>query len=256
MFFNGTRNWSTFEIGYATSSDGLTWEKYAGNPVFQADGTGFDADAVGLGAILVEGDTWVLYYMGQTSVGIGGPIGRATAPSPTGPWTRSEDPVLAVGGHNEWDAYGGTPISVIATDEGYVMYYLGLGLPITTELRDNIGRATSPDGVIWTKYDAPSTTEPPYTESDPVLAIGLEGWEMSNLYDSAVGRTADGWEMFFSEKGMSDDYELIVYRIGYATSADGIHWTKSTNFPILSAEDDQVAPFGGNVVVELIPRER
>lgn len=249
MFYTATTSsWDTFETGYATSADGLTWEKYAGNPVFQADGTGFDAAAVGTGPVLVEGSTWVLYYTGESKVGVGGPVGRATAPAPTGPWTRSEDPVLEVGSPEEWDAFGSAPLSVIATGKGYVMYYMGLGVRITTEKNAMIGRATSPDGITWTKYNDPTTTDHPYAESDPVLQIGLEGWEMNNLYGSSVGQTTEGWEMFYTEKGFSNDQKITAYRVGYATSDDGIHWTKDAGFPVLSYKDDPAAPFAGNIV--------
>ncbi|HVO68526.1 MAG TPA: hypothetical protein VMT24_00690 [Aggregatilineaceae bacterium] len=249
MFYTGTRpGWPTFEIGYATSTDGLTWEKYAGNPVFKADGTGFDATAVGASPVMVEGDTWVLYYMGEKTVGVGGPIGRATAPDPTGPWTRSEDPVLTSGSQGEWDAWGTIPCSVISTGEGYVMYYLGLGSSISAEVDDMIGMATSPDGITWTKYDDPTTADPPYAESDPVLPLGLEGWQLSNIYEVTVRSTADGWEMFYSEKGWSKDDGVPAYRIGYATSVDGIHWTKYAGFPVLSYKDDPVASLSLHLV--------
>jgi hypothetical protein len=230
---------NTFAIGYATSTDGLVWEKYAANPVFEADGTGFDAAAVGWNAVLVERDTWVLYYMGEKIYGAAGPIGRATAPGPTGPWTRSEDPVLLDGSQNEWDVLGVVPDSIVATGQGYAMYYTGGH--VIAELGSMIGMATSPDGITWTKYNDPATTEPPYAESDPVLPIGLEGWRMTNIYESCVLKTVVGWEMFYSEKGLSKGATVATYRIGYATSGDGIHWTKYDGFPVLSYKDDPAA---------------
>jgi hypothetical protein len=240
MFYSGAASgWPTFEIGYATSRDGLTWERYSGNPVFSADGNGFDAVAVGGSAVLVEANTWVLYYAGEKAMGIGGPIGRATAPSPTGPWSREEKPVLMDGSPTEWDALGIIPLSVIATDEGYVMYYAGGH--ITSETGGMIGLATSPDGITWTKYDDPTTTDPPYAESDPVLPLGLEGWSMTNINESCVRKTAAGWEMFYSERGLSSSGAIPAYRIGYATSDDGIHWTKYSGFPVLSYKDDPAA---------------
>jgi len=245
MFYSGARggwageNGQTFSIGYATSTDGLVWEKYSGNPVFKANGTGFDAAAVGWSAVLVEGDTWVLYYFAEKTFGYDGVIGRATAPGPTGPWTRSEDPVLMDGSPTEWDALGIIPLSVIATDQGYVMYYVGGR--IISETGGMIGLATSPDGITWTKYDDPTTTEPPYAESDPVLPLGLEGWTMVTLNESCVRKTAAGWEMFYSERGSSKSERIPAYRIGYATSDDGIHWTKYSGFPILTYKDDPAA---------------
>jgi predicted GH43/DUF377 family glycosyl hydrolase len=243
MFYGGDhQGWTGAAIGYATSSDGLVWEKYPGNPVLEADGTGFDSTAIVNAHVTVEGDTWVLYYLGQVSYGFmpTSGIGRATAPSPSGPWTREEDPVLTPGSTGEWDNGGVSVTSVIATNEGYTMYYMGGPL---LSLRDvGIGMATSPDGITWAKYDDPTTTEPPYAESDPVLQSSHEGWDSVSILGGGVLRTADGWEMFYSGKGKLEGETQIAARIGYATSDDGIHWTKYEGNPILTAEDDPAEP--------------
>lgn len=241
----------TEAIGYATSTDGLAWENYAENPVFEADGTGFDAVSVGGSAVLVEGDTWVLYYTGERAPGTMSGVGRATAPGPTGPWTRSEDPVLTSGSPGEWDVPGIIPVSVIATSEEYIIYYYA-GDIIWGGTVLMIGRATSPDGVHWTKYDDPTTTERPYAESDPVLPIGLEGWTMSDICGGVVRQTAEGWEMFYSEKGRSESETTIAYRIGYATSDDGIHWTKYSGFPILTYKDDPAASTSVHLIADAV----
>ena len=243
MFYGGDHpGWTGAAIGYATSSDGLVWEKYPGNPVLEADDTGFDSTAIVQTLAMVEGDTWVLYYLGQSSYGnmVGSGIGRATAPSPSGPWTREEEPVLTPGSKGEWDQPGIAANSIIATDEGYVMYYAGGGL---LSLRGiGIGMATSPDGIHWTKYDDPSTTESPYAESDPVLQSSPEGWDSVSLTAGCVRQTADGWEMFYPGKGPLEGSKVAVLRLGYASSDDGIHWTKYEGNPILTAEDDPAEP--------------
>jgi hypothetical protein len=240
MLYTGARvGWSPTAIGYATSADGLTWEKYASNPVFGADDIAVDAADIQSGAVLVEGDTWVLYY----EYGVSDTprrIGRATAPGPIGPWTRSEDLQLAAGSEGEWDAKGLVPVSVTASDEGYFMYYMGGDFLADRGIM--VGLATSPDGITWTKYDDPATADPPYAESDPVLQTGLEGWRMDDIVGSARPIT-QGWEMFYSEKGWTSGRTVAAYRIGYATSSDGVHWTKFSGFPVLSDEDDPAGPF-------------
>lgn len=243
MFYAGDPpGWSGTAIGYATSVDGLAWEKYAGNPVFEPDGTGFDAEAIIHTLVMVEGDTWVLYYMGEeyypTPLSSG--IGRATAPSPSGPWTREEEPVLTPGSSQEWDNRGIAPISVTATGDGYAMYYIGGAL---TRLRGiMIGMATSPDGIHWTKYDDPTTTDPPYSESDPVLQSSPESWDTASLAGGCVMPTAKGWEMFYSGAGSVEGAGPIVHQIGYATSEDGIYWAKYEGNPLLTSEDDPAEP--------------
>jgi predicted GH43/DUF377 family glycosyl hydrolase len=151
-------------IGYATSEDGLQWERSASNPIFEGSGAGFDAFGVNRAVVMVEEDgTWMMYYNGNARPGappFGQSIGRATAPSPTGPWTRSETPVLEAGSARRWDGAFVFPDAVIKTDGGYVMYYSANGTG-----RGMVGRATSPDGIIWTKYDDPTTADSRLTKA-------------------------------------------------------------------------------------------
>jgi hypothetical protein len=52
---------------------------------------------------------------------------------------------------------------------------------------EKIGYATSTDGIMWTKYDNPATTNPPYAESDPVLVPGSPGtYDDEGLYFQSV----------------------------------------------------------------------
>ena len=154
-------------------------------------------------------------------------IERTTAPSPTGPWTRGE-PVLRPGGSGEWDEGLIQPVSVNATAEGYVMYYYGCkpGCPAMSGV---FGMATSPDGITWQKYDDPSTTESPYAESDPVLQVGSPGsFDSGWILTASIRQTESGWELFYIGFNLSSSG-----KVGYATSPDGIHWTKYAGNPIL-----------------------
>ena len=241
MFYTGNNFRDAIALGYATSSDGLVWEKYASNPVFGGDGTGFDAACVFAPAVLVEGDTWVVYYSAQERCFTPGDIGRATAPAPTGPWTREEQPVLRLGSKGEWDSGFVFPFSVIATGEGYRLYYGGVG--DSGEAVGMLGLATSPDGITWTKFDDPSTTESPFAKSDPVLQVSAEGWDTIALVPYAsVRQSGEGWEMFYSGRGQLEGSTAEAFRIGYATSDDGIHWVKYDGNPVLTGDDDPAEP--------------
>ena len=112
-----------------------------------------------------------MYYNAQDLVTFapGHYAGRATATSLTGPWIKSEKPVISSGHAGEWDAGFIIPSSVLNLDDGsYVMFYSG-GEDIP--LFDNfyVGMATSTDGIKWKKYNDPATIDHPYAESDPVL---------------------------------------------------------------------------------------
>jgi hypothetical protein len=233
-------------IGYATSADGFVWQKHPSNPILVANGTGFDAATVSWPAVLVDGDTWVLYFSGQDRIAGTILIGRATALDPSGPWTKDEDPVLLIGQAGTWDHGGVYPISVLSTDAGYRMYYAGGA--IWAENQTMIGLATSSDGITWTKYDDPTTTDPAFAESDPVLGTGFDGWETRNIWGGDVRQTEDGWEMFYSERDQPEE----KYSINCATSDDGIHWVKCAGNPLVSPEDDPflvASLFADSVVV-------
>jgi len=236
LFYSGSSNLMTtpFAIGYATSPDGYSWTKNPSNPIFEADGSGFDAFLVAEGIIIIEDSLWILYYNARSGGGPGpGPsIGRATSTSPDGPWDRLNDPILTTGSSGEWDAAFITPNAILPVDSGYIMYYSGgTGFPFPPSDHAMVGLAFSSDGINWTKYDDPLTTNPPYAESDPVLTLGSAGSYDSGLaWESDVLKTPNGFEMFYT----GDPDSWAGERICYATSEDGINWIKDDlNNPIL-----------------------
>lgn len=223
-------------IGYAISSDGISFTKYENNPVLKGDSTGFDAYFVSEPVPLIDSNTWVLYYNASPvpSAEPGPAIGRAVANDPSGPWTRADSAVLETGNAGEWDASFILPNSVIHTDSGYVMYYSASIGPPSQGAPAMVGMATSADGITWTKYDDPATTDPPYADSDPVLTPGTPGsWDAGFAWECTVWQSLNGWEMYYS--GTPDDF--ATEQIGYATSDDGIHWDKYENNPVLGPDE-------------------
>ena len=137
-------------------------------------------------------------------------------------WTKHENPVLLAGSAGEWDDEGVFVPYVIYDGNTYKMWYSG---------RDGshfrIGYATSPDGINWSKYNDPSTVNPPYAESDPVLNPGPGNWENDNVYAQTVYFDGANYQMWYiGNEGTTD-------HVGYASSPDGIAWTKNGN-PVLN----------------------
>lgn len=233
IFYEGSPDVNTnpISIGYATSSDGISFTKYEQNPILEGDSTGFDAFFVAEPVPLFEGNQWILYYNASSNPrpGPGNAIGRATATNPSGPWTRDTSAVLKVGNPGEWDSRLITPNTVIHTDSNYIMYYSASSGTSNEGKPAMVGMATSQDGITWTKYDDPATTNPPYAESDPVLPLGIPGnWDAAFAWECSVWQTDSGWKMYYS--GTPSDFS--TEQIGYATSTDGIHWTKYANNPL------------------------
>lgn len=225
MFYNAFSGWpSHVEIKYATSPDGRAWTTENDDlPIITDDMIDYDGLTLLASSVLVEEDgTWVLYFYTWQDRSGGAPseVGRATAPAAIGPWTFEPAPVLMLGSPGEWDDQQVTSPTVEKTAEGYVMYYTGRS-------RENIaqvGMATSPDGITWTKYDDPATTDAPYAESDPIIPT-TEGW----LAQPRLEITEDGYVLLLKSMTLDANGRPTVPggTVTYATSPDGLTWTLS-----------------------------
>ena len=226
MFSNFFNSWPGRTVTYYyTSPDGTVWTRNLEEPLFTVD----DVPLEGRGALILTGlvqsdGTWVLYYHTFTSGSQPGYIGRATASSPTGPWTFDEAPALSPGGEDEWDELQVMRVNVLPHEDGYVMYYAG----VNKLAESRIGLAFSDDGISWEKYDDPTTTEAPYAESDPIMEPELD-WEGRALGRPEVVQTADGWVMLYEGGGGN--------RTGLAVSQDGLHFERHEANPILTRDN-------------------
>jgi len=124
-------------IGYATSSDGIHWEKYSGNPVFCGLGS-WDSQGALTPRVIVDESGYKMWYSGNN--GSYGRIGYATspdgivwAPSP------SDDFVLDFGDSGQWDDRGVQHPHVILDDTTYHMWYSGF----RSDTGNRIGHATA-----------------------------------------------------------------------------------------------------------------
>ncbi|MCK4921017.1 MAG: Ig-like domain-containing protein, partial [Bacteroidales bacterium] len=134
-------------------------------------------------------------------------------------WIKHPDnPVLVPGSAEEWEKEVIWPNSVLYYDSIYHMWYTGGIVNAAT----SIGRATSPDGITWTK-----------DTNNPVLSKGQSGdWDENYLQGGPVLIIDTMFHMWYTGQGGKDLYSN--HQIGHATSADGITWTKDTNNPVLS----------------------
>jgi sucrose-6-phosphate hydrolase SacC (GH32 family) len=230
MLYTGRSDSSPVQlaVGYATSEDGLNWTRDESNPVFALDES-FGRYGSEVGEFWVEGDTWtMLVFALYPSTSTSGPpncgtiILRATAPDPTGPWTLDPQLVLESGGAQDWDYSGICGGSLIDTGEGYVLYFADENLQY-------YGMATSADGITWAKYNDPTTDDWPVKNFDPVFTV--EPPEVFLGAQVVRQRGNDAWEMFYTSGSVPDGNPSTV--IGYATSPDGIHWTRYSNNPVL-----------------------
>jgi predicted GH43/DUF377 family glycosyl hydrolase len=237
MWYTGsgqTAAWSVNHacISYATSTDGVTWTKDAGNPVLDVSPAAWDAYAIETVSVLRDdaappAERYKAWYAGRTTDVPNNPaydIGYAVSPDGLA-WTKySGNPVLTKGVTAEWDNSFIEGPSVVFDAGVYWMWYAGFDAVANGQATDgkvSLGLATSSDGITWTKSSA-----------NPVLVVGATGaWDSKTAQDPYVIRDASGFHLWYG----GADYTFTRYgqQTGYAFSTDGIHWTKSTHNPIL-----------------------
>jgi beta-fructofuranosidase len=128
---------------------------------------------------------------------------------------------LRLADHWVWDSW-------LADDgEQYHLFFLraarSLVDPKLRHHRASIGHAVSPDLVSWRELP------------DALVASGGPAWDDLATWTGSVVRAPDGtWRMFYSGLSRADDGR--VQRIGAATSADLIRWTRDTAAKTIEAD--------------------
>ena len=215
MYFRGWSGDSQWDwpgvIGHATSADGVIWEIDPANPVLKRGAEGeWDAASLWGTAVIHDGSEFRMWYSGTAdssdALWFGG---YATSPDGS-TWTKYPgNPIIDVGSPGSFDEKGVCPQTVILEGELYRMWYLaGAESIFPFPAGPLVGYAESDDGLSWRKHP------------EPVLEPGrgdVNGWYLAL---SVVSDEAN-YHMVYSGFG-------VGWRefIGYAFSADGIHWTR------------------------------
>ena len=202
MFANVFTNWpGLVQVSHLVSDDGAEWSLAAEGPVLTSEDVPFARPGVDVSTGFIAPDgRWVLVF---ETVNGASPweIGLATAPGPDGPWSIGSEPVLA-GSAGDYDAGGLAWPSVVPTADGFAMYYS----TFETDRRAGvIARATSVDGLAWTK------------DPEPVLSPETT-WEGRGLDRPRVAPIPDGFVMVYT--GARLDHR------GTAFSTDGVTWVR------------------------------
>jgi hypothetical protein len=190
--------------GQPQSETTAGWVKHPLNPVLGGDlGTCFDI------SVLKEGDTYRMWFSWRPKKSI------ALVESKNGvQWSK---PLIVLGPSDktDWENDLNRPV-VLKKGDVYQMWYTG-----QARGRSWIGYATSPDGKIWQRM------------SDKPVLSAQEPWEKVAvmcphvIYDDQARR----FSMWYSG---GEQYEPNA--IGYATSTDGVQWTKHEKNPIFKPD--------------------
>lgn len=184
------------------------WVKYEGNPVLGgALGTCFDL------AVLKDEDTYRMYFSWRPK--------QSVAMTESRDGVNWSEPVLMVEPREEtgWEEEINRPV-VLKKDGIYLMWYTGQCKPGNEQGHSWIGYAESADGCRWSRLDK------------PVLSFD-EPWERNAVMCPHVIWDEEGQQFRMWYSG-GEQYEPDA--IGYATSKDGIRWTKHPANPIFRAD--------------------
>lgn len=188
------------------------WEKYYGNPVLGGEyGTCFDM------SVLLEKDEngeeiFKMWFSWRPKKSIGYTV------SPDGIHWECPRAVLSPEPGSDWEADEINRPAVIRHKDKYYMWYSGQMKPYREEGRSVIGLAESLDGIHWTR------------RREPVM-VPDQLWEKKAIMCPCVNYDReDGIFKMWYSAGCNHEPDAI----GYATSRDGIRWTKCRQNPIVT----------------------
>lgn len=200
-----------YGFGHAVSQDGHLWKKDPDNPVFSTgSGGAWDEDEVRYPCVLKSTGRFHLWYCGRNGLRSG--IGYASSRDGR-KWNRHPDnPALTGESQAQWAVSQLTRPCVVEDRRGHVMWYTGFDWKTW-----NAGKAISPDGIHW----KPAPENPVFT------AKSTNAWDSQHVVSPCVVPVSGRYYMWYAG-GSADQY-----RIGMATSEQGIDWMPIDRNPVL-----------------------
>jgi predicted GH43/DUF377 family glycosyl hydrolase len=120
----GYQTLASITIGYATSPDGVTWTRYAGNPVLGPTGPAWEVNQVAFPMVVLDRGLYHMWYSGNAN---NPKIGHAVSADGI-LWTPqpADQPVLRPTS-GSWDRWGISSSRVVLLGETAHMWYTGVG---------------------------------------------------------------------------------------------------------------------------------
>ena len=221
MWFSASEQaWSASKghsIGYAESDDGLEWEVRE-DPVIPVGPDGSWYRSKWPGTVLRINDTLKMWYGASAdafnyhfSMGYAWSVDEHF-------WNIDTVPLLGPGEPGSWDDSGNHHPKVHFDGTTYHMWFNGFTGGAFGP--DQIGYATSTDGIHWEKD----------TLHNPVFPIQPSTFYSTWVWTGSVLVQDGEYQMWFRA------YDGQLIRFGYATSTDGINWEPGNdNQPVLTS---------------------
>ncbi len=188
-------------IGLARSLDGLAWQRELRAVLDPGPRGSWDERGVADPYVIEAGEWFYLYYTGldraqRQRFGVARSRDGAA-------WQKSLDnPILDIGGHEDWDEGGLGEPAIWSSHGSYWMLYTGRAW----DEKRRIGLAKSKDGIHWEKL-----SRRPFA--------GASAWDSAVICDPSVEVSPDGKSVrvWFGGGDVAKPDERINGQIGYAT---------------------------------------
>lgn len=173
----------------------------------------FDSTHAKYPSILKVRNQWCMWYNGRTDDAFTGAVGLATSEEGLN-WTKYNNgiPVFEHGAPGTFDSTKVDHPAVLRFDGQYHMWYTAGD----DRSAYTIGYARSPDGIQWTRQN----------DARPVLGPGQKGRfdDQAVLHPAVVRDDSGKLHMWYNGVGPQQSF-----RVGHATSGDGIHWERQNH---------------------------
>lgn len=203
----------TFWIAHATSSDGIHWTNYG--PVISPSPVGSWMDKGPTSpTVLYENGIYKMWFEGASTTQYHTGIGYATSTDGK-VWAVNAQPIISptTSRPTLWGP------GVMKKDALYYMYF-GISNSSAFIPRDIYLMASS-DGINW-------------SDQGKVLSARSNlSWENAGMVSPYVLYDENKFKMFYT--GLASNADAAS--IGYAESADGIHWVQTRELPVLTTTD-------------------
>lgn len=253
MWYSGTsftRN--NKEIGFATSDDGIRWDRYVGNPVLPDGPAGYwDYGRVNAPSVFYDeaAGVWKMWYTGYTGYFAGSAVGYATsrpaAGAPPLTWEKFVGYVFTVGPEfiNELNTSQAVSAALrqrfeqngITLSQDAQVYVRTVD--VAWEILDDVDYLIQNENGVLNVYDMATYDDTPGLVFDSVG--DSQSFDGYNVFAPDVLKLNGVYHMWYTGNGGT----IPQNQIGYATSPDGIHWERY--IAPGQSEAQPVLPVGG-----------